>query len=189
MPPSDCVILHTIFNSLICNPVYMTPVYVQVDRPWYRRHIYLYLTGLFHNRPNTVTKILSSSFYHPLSYGCLRHTDLRLFHSIVEDKHILYMYSEATHCGSVCYLLLTSSWVLGTIFICSNGEIRTISVSIVNFYFSDTDVTGNCLHVKWLKIYNRVSLRLNIQNINCLVFIFKINYRHIYAIELTDRAC
>jgi hypothetical protein len=147
----------------------------------------LYLTDLSHNRPNTITKILSASRYQPVSYTCQRLTDPPLFYNTSEDTHILYMYAEVTHCGTVCYLLVTSTWASGTTFICINGEIRSISVSNVTFYVSDTDVTGNCLHVKWFKIYTSVSLRLNIQNINCLIFLLKINYRHIHAIELTDR--
>lgn len=122
----------------------------------------LYLTGLFHNRPNTITKILRSSRYHPVSYGCQRLTDPPLFHSVYEDTHILYMYAEATHYGTVCDLLLTVSWAIGTIFICSNSDIRTIIVSIANFYVRDADVTGKCLNVNWLKIYTCMYLRLNI---------------------------
>lgn len=68
------------------------------------------------------------------------------------------MYVEETHCGTVYCLFLTSSWALETNFIFSNGEIRTKSVSIANFCVSVADVTGNCLHVKWFKIYTSVSL-------------------------------
>jgi hypothetical protein len=57
----------------------------------------------------------------------------QLFHNIIEDTRILYMYAEVTHCGTVCYLLVTSPLALGTNFMCSNGEIRTVSVSNVNF--------------------------------------------------------
>lgn len=69
----------------------------------------LYLRGLSNNRPNTITKILSSIRYHPVSYGCQRHTDPPLCHSTVEYTPMHYMYAEATHCRTVCYLLVTSS--------------------------------------------------------------------------------
>lgn len=72
---------------------------------------------------------------------------------------------------------------------CRNGEISTINVSTANIYVNDADVTGNCQHIKWFKIYTSVSLRLNIQNINCLIFIFKIDYKHIHGIKFTDRVC
>ena len=58
----------------------------------------LYLTSLFHNRPNTITKIISSSRYNHGSYGYQRLTDPPLFHSVGEDTPILYMYAEVTHC-------------------------------------------------------------------------------------------
>jgi hypothetical protein len=88
--------------------------------------------------------------------------DLQTHHlfSIDENTHILYTYTEATHFGTVCYLLLSSSWALETTFIRSNGEIRSISVSIANYYVSDADVTVNCLYVELFKIYTSVSLRL-----------------------------
>jgi len=56
---------------------------------------------------------------------------------------------------------------------------RTISVCIANFYVSDSDVTRDCLYVRWFKIYTSVSLSLNIQNKHCLIYIHEINYRHI----------
>lgn len=115
--------------------------------------------------------------------------DPPLFHSIGEDTCLLCMYAEVTHCRTICYLLVKKSLALGTTFVCSNGEIRPISVCIANFYISDSDGAGNCLYVRWFKIYTSVSLRLNIQNINWLIFILKINYRHVHAIEFTDRAC
>jgi len=129
-----------------------------------------------------------SSWYYCFVQCCHGKHTFASSRTLLKD-HVLYTYVETTRYGTVCYLLLTSSWALGTNFKCSNGEILTMSLNIVNFYVSDVDVTRNCLHVKWFKIYTSVSLRLNIQNINCLAFTLKINYRHIHAVELTDRAC
>jgi hypothetical protein len=74
----------------------------------------LYMTSLFHNRTNIIIKVLSSSRYHSVCYGCQRLTHPPLCHGIGEDilVRILYMYTyvEATNCRTVCYLLVTSSW-------------------------------------------------------------------------------